>query len=98
MVILTTELQKQIDNARFEDDENLVFIKYRFSTARARTKGGAVYHFSKRKGVCLSRVQESDVLEVLNMRGGCCGQKKNGVYTVATKDDIDRWLSYERNL
>lgn len=92
---ITDELQERINKAT--NPEGMVYIKYRYSQGRVKV-GDITYYFSKRKGVCLGLVQPNDVLSVLNFKGGCCGRKERGVYTVASPAEIALWRSYEEQL
>lgn len=54
--------------------------------------GGHQYMFRTQAGtICMAWVNAVDLPYVLALRGGCCGQKKPGVYRLASPVNALRW-------
>lgn len=49
------------------------------------------YKFSSRNNICMAWVTEEDAPKILAMKHGCCGNKRNNAYCVASSDDVRRW-------
>jgi len=51
------------------------------------------YYFTTRANICMDWIQEQHVGCILNKRGGCCGQKRPGIFTYANASDVRRWTN-----
>lgn len=51
----------------------------------------AQYVFTIRHNISLSYVDPEHVDAILNIRGGCCGGQKKGVFRLATEQEIRIW-------
>jgi hypothetical protein len=51
------------------------------------------YIFVTQAQICMTWVQEEHVGCILNKRGGCCGQKRPGVFSYANASDVRRWTN-----
>jgi hypothetical protein len=51
------------------------------------------YVFITQANICASWVEEAHVGCILNKRGGCCGQKRPGIFTYANAADARRWTN-----
>lgn len=51
------------------------------------------YVFMTQANICMSWVQEEHIGCILNKRGGCCGQKRPGIFTYANAADVRRWTN-----
>lgn len=49
------------------------------------------YVFTIRYNISLAYVEPEHVDAILNIRGGCCGNKKSGVFRRATDQEIRIW-------
>jgi len=54
---------------------------------------GHEYVFSSKAGVSLSWVAPNDVIPLLNIKEGCCGNAPRPVFAYASEADIQRWTS-----
>lgn len=85
---------KQDDGRIINTETGLIAVEYYqpryFSIAVAN--GARSYTFTDR-GMCLSWVMPEDVEEILSMKGGCCGQKKAGVFRIPQDlRGVIRWI------
>ena len=51
------------------------------------------YAFRVRANICMSWIPEAEAQAVLDTLGGCCGEKKKGVYRPANESDVRRWTN-----
>lgn len=51
------------------------------------------YVFDMRANICMAWINAEDVPCAQAVRGGCCGQRKPGVITLANEDDVRRWTN-----
>lgn len=49
------------------------------------------YKFATKHNICLAWVNIEDAPKVLGILGGCCGNKRQPIYRVASETDVRRW-------
>lgn len=49
------------------------------------------YKFVTQHCVCLCWVNNEDVQRILDIKGGCCGNKKSGIYRLANEMQVRVW-------
>jgi len=49
------------------------------------------YVFTIKYNISLAYVEPEHVDSILNMRGGCCGSRKRGIFRRATEQEIRIW-------
>jgi len=70
-----------------------VLLKY-YQQGRIITRCASMdYVFVTQANICASWVKEEHVGCILNKRGGCCGQKRPGVFSYANAADARRWTN-----
>lgn len=66
-------------------------IVYYQTIQKLVTVGDEQYVFVVRHNISLCYVKPEHVEAILNMRGGCCGKKKRGVFRRASDQEIRLW-------
>lgn len=49
------------------------------------------YKFITQHNICLCWVDEADVQRILDLKGGCCGGQKRGIYRLASETQVRVW-------
>lgn len=49
------------------------------------------YVFVVRRNISLAYIDPEHVQSILDMRGGCCGQSRTGIFREATEQEIRLW-------
>ena len=70
-----------------------VAVKYRRQQRVMLACHGSHYVFTMRANISLCWVKPGDVDCVLGTKGGCCGQKKPGIFALANESDARRWTN-----
>jgi hypothetical protein len=76
-----------------EEQEQVAIQYYQNMRHMVTCPNGHQYVFVVEANICLSWVAKEDVDYILNLKGGCCGQKKAGVYVRANESSIRRWTN-----
>lgn len=76
------------------DENGFIALKHRQPGQRIiqNTPSKTEYVFITRANICMGWVNPIDVQYILNIKGGCCGQKRN-VFSYANEDDVRRWTN-----
>ena len=70
-----------------------VAVKYYQQVPKRVEVSGNLYIFGIRAHISMAWVEPEHVQSILNIRGGCCGQKNAGVFRLANEDDVRRWTN-----
>lgn len=88
---LSTKIPDNV--APIEDANGNVAIRY-YQPGKIITKCGQVtYIFVTYANICMTWVKPDDVPCILNKKGGCCGQKRPGIFTYANASTARRWTN-----
>lgn len=68
-------------------------VKYYQPRQKDVRVGEDLYRFFVKANIAMAWVKNEHVDQVLSVRGGCCGQKKPGVFRLANEDDVRRWTN-----
>lgn len=55
--------------------------------------GQTDYIFRTRANICMDWIVDSDIACVLAKKGGCCGQKRPGIFSYANASAVRRWTN-----
>jgi len=73
--------------------DGLYLMKY-YQPGRIMTRcANYDYAFITQANICASWVQEAHVGCIQNKKGGCCGQKRPGIFSFANAADARRWTN-----
>lgn len=76
------------------NDDGWVAIKHTHLVPKHIMGGeGREYIFAIRANIPMSWVHPDDVDKILNILGGCCGQKTSKVFFLANESDVRRWTN-----
>jgi hypothetical protein len=78
---------------RITNDSGEIGIRYLRQQQKLVSVHGRQYVFTVRANISFSWINPEDVDLILSMLGGCCGQRKPGVFKLATEDDTRRWTN-----
>ena len=73
------------------NDSGQIAVKYYQTIPKQVTVGGKLYIFGVQANISLAWVDPEHVDGMLATLGGCCGQKKSGVFKLCNEDDVRRW-------
>lgn len=69
----------------------MVYIQYHQTVPKRVQVGQDTYVAVVRANIAMLQVKEEHVDAVLAIKGGCCGNKKSGVFFIPPEDHIRRW-------
>jgi hypothetical protein len=79
--------------APIQDENGNVAMRY-YQTIRVLTKCGPTeYIFDTQANICMAWINPADVSCILGKRGGCCGQKRPGVFSYANSSNVRQWTN-----
>lgn len=74
------------------DARGNVAMRYLYLVPKRIDLPGKTISFSIQNNITLAWVRPDDVNAVLAARAGCCGQKKAGVFTLASQGEVNKWF------
>jgi hypothetical protein len=78
------------------NDAGQIAIRYYQTIPKVVTVNKHDYVFVSKHNVSLSWVAEDDVFALLNMTGGCCGNKTKGIFKLASLTNVNLWRTGDR--
>lgn len=79
-----------------QNEQGQIAIEYYQCVPKQVTVHKKTYCFVIQWNVCLAWVEPEDVPEILAIKGGCCGQKKAGVFRYANQGNVNIWTRGRR--
>ena len=73
-----------------KNGEGLVVLRYYSPVDKLVKVGSEHFWFSSQHGISLGFFKETDVPQLLEVLGGCCG-KRQKIITVATETQYEHW-------
>jgi hypothetical protein len=78
---------------RIINDTGQVAVKYYQQIPKRVVVGEVLYIFSIRGQISMAWIAPEHLDRVLSAVGGCCGNKKPGVFRLANESDVRRWTN-----
>jgi len=75
------------------DAQGKIAVKYRRQQRVNVACNGSHYIFSMKANISMCWVLPGDLDCVLAVKGGCCGQRKPGIFIFASESDARRWTN-----
>lgn len=95
MVTLAEALASSVPNVSrpVVDETDRVAIRYHQPAQVVTECGPRQYIFVPKANLSIAWVPQSDAQCVLDKRGGCCGQRRPGVFTYANASHVRQWTN-----
>ena len=78
------------------ESSELVAVEYYSTIPKTVMVNKHEYVFTVQHNVCLGWVQRADVPAVLAIVGGCCNNKRPGVFRLASETNVRIWKTGDR--